>query len=103
MDDGHRSAGRGRPLLSVAHHDEPSALSLRHLATNADQLFVDHPTLWTYYPDWSSNGQFVAFSVSRAHHKGQDWDLAVTGVAAPHQFMRLTHGAGNDRLPDWRP
>ena len=67
------------------------------------QPFVAHPKLWTYYPDWSSNGQFVAFSASPAHYTGEDWDLAITAVVRPHQFMRLTHGAGNDRLPDWKP
>ena len=93
----------GRRLLSVGLDEEPSALILRDLATNTRQPFVAHPKLWSYYPDWSSNGQFVAFSVSPAHHKGEDWDLAITAVVRPHQFMRLTHGAGNDRLPDWKP
>ena len=90
----------GRLLLSVALDDEPSTVTLRELATNAVQPFVAHPKLWTYYPDWSSNGQFVAFSVSPAHYTGEDWDLAITAVVRPDQFMRLTHGAGNDRLPD---
>ncbi len=93
----------GRRLLSVGLDEEPSALTLRELATNTRQPFVAHPTLWSYYPDWSPDGQFVAFSVSPAHHEGEDWDVAIAAVDRPHQLIRLTQGAGNDRLPDWRP
>ena len=60
------------------------------------------PKRWHYYPDWSNDGRLIAFSVSPAHHEGEDWDLA---IAAPDgsRYQRLTTGPGNDRLPDWKP
>ncbi len=56
---------------------------------------------WSYYPDWSPDGSRLAFSVSPAHHEGENWDLAVVDVATG-AWTRLTRGAGNDRLPDWK-
>jgi TolB protein len=59
--------------------------------------------LWSYYPDYSPDGRYVAFSVSPEHHAGEDWDLAIMDMQKPGQFARLTTGRGNDRVPVWRP
>jgi Tol biopolymer transport system component len=59
--------------------------------------------LWSYYPDYSPDGRYLAFSVSPEHHEGEDWDLAIMDLQKPGQFARLTSGRGNDRLPHWRP
>lgn len=59
--------------------------------------------LWSYYPDYSPDGRYLAFSVSPEHHEGEDWDLALMDLQRPGEFSRLTHGRGNDRYPDWRP
>jgi Tol biopolymer transport system component len=58
---------------------------------------------WHYYPDWSPDGQLLAVSVSPEHHQGEDWDLAIVDPTRSAPARRLTTGAGNDRLPDWRP
>ena len=59
--------------------------------------------LWSYYPDYSADGRYVAFSVSPEHHEGEDWDLAIMDLQQPGKWSRLTSGRGNDRHPDWRP
>lgn len=61
------------------------------------------PRRWHYYPDWSPDGQLLAVSVSPEHHEGEDWDLAILDPARALPTRRLTRGAGNDRLPDWKP
>jgi Tol biopolymer transport system component len=58
--------------------------------------------LWSYYPDYSSDGRYLAFSVSPEHHEGEDWDLAVMDLHT-RQWSRVTSGRGNDRYPDWHP
>src|SRR5262245_58901579 len=70
--------------------------------TGGRVLFED-ARLWSYYPDYSPDGRYVAFSVSPEHHKGEDWDLALMDLQKPGKFVRLTSGPANDRLPDWRP
>ena len=57
--------------------------------------------LWSYYPRWSPDGARLSMSVSPAHHDGENWDLAVVEVQTG-AWTRLTHGAGNDRLADWK-
>jgi TolB protein len=63
---------------------------------------VQDAKLWSYYPDYSPDGRYLAFSVSPEHHQGEDWDLAVMDLQTK-QWSRLTSGRGNDRYPDWRP
>jgi hypothetical protein len=41
--------------------------------------------------------------VSPAHHAGEDWDLATIDATRQSPLQKLTTGAGNDRLPDWKP
>ena len=58
---------------------------------------------WSYYPDYSPDGRYLAFSVSPEHHQGEDWDLALMDLQGSGKIERLTSGRGNDRVPDWRP
>ena len=64
---------------------------------------LEDERLWSYYPDYSPDGRWLAFSVSPEHHRGEDWDLALTDARKPGTVTRLTSGPGNDRVPDWRP
>ena len=90
-------------LAYVRLDREPSALEARKLQGDAKQPLVNDAKLWSYYPDWSPDGRQVAFSVSPQHHDGEDWDLALMDASQPGKFVKLTTGAGNDRLPDWKP
>ncbi len=80
---------------------EPSRIEAVRGASR--RTLVADPKLWSYYPAYSPDGRYVAFSVSPEHHRGEDWDLAVTDAANPGPFERLTSGPGNDRVPQWRP
>ena len=94
--------GGGR-LAYVLLDTEPSGLEAADVASGARQRLVADAKLWSYYPDWSPDGRSIAFSVSPAHHQGQDWDLALVPADGTGRITRLTTGPGNDRLPDWRP
>ena len=92
----------------MADHDV--ATQIRSVAEKVEQRFktgrrvlFEDTKLWSYYPDYSPDGRYVAFSVSPEHHQGEDWDLALMDLQKPGQFVRLTAGPGNDRVPDWRP
>ena len=61
------------------------------------------PARWHYYPDWSPDNRLLAISISPEHHEGEDWDLAIVDPTRAMPLQRLTTGAGNDRLPDWKP
>lgn len=80
---------------------EPSRLEV--IRETGGRVIVEDKKLWSYYPDYSPDGRAIAFSVSPEHHRGEDWDLAVMDPQRPNQFLRLTSGLGNDRVPDWRP
>jgi TolB protein len=103
------SGGACRPAFSpdtqemaFVHLDsEPSRLEAV-TETSRRTLFADRE-MWAYYPDYSPDRRFVAFSVSPQHHRGEDWDLAITPAAQPGTITRLTSGTGNDRVPHWRP
>lgn len=80
---------------------EPSRLEV--VRESGARVLFEHKTLWSYYPAYSPDGRFVAFSVSPEHHEGEDWDLAVIDLQRPQDLVRLTSGRGNDRVPVWRP
>jgi TolB protein len=80
---------------------EPSRLEV--VRETGPRVVLEDPKLWSYYPDYSPDGRFLAFSVSPEHHRGEDWDLALMDLQKPGQFVRLTSGPGNDRVPVWRP
>jgi Tol biopolymer transport system component len=88
-------------LAFVRIAQEPSRLeAMRQTGT---RVLLEDKRLWSYYPDYSPDGKLIAFSVSPEHHEGEDWDLALMDVTKPGEFIRLTSGPGNDRVPDWRP
>jgi TolB protein len=79
---------------------EPSQIDAAR--ESGTRVVVRDPKLWSYYPDYSPDGRYLAFSVSPEHHEGEDWDLAVMDLQT-RRWSRLTSGRGNDRYPDWRP
>jgi Tol biopolymer transport system component len=88
--------------LAFVHLDaEPSRIEA--VTETSRRTLVADRTLWAYYPDYSPDGRYVAFSVSPEHHEGEDWDLAITEAARPGTITRLTSGRGNDRVPHWKP
>jgi Tol biopolymer transport system component len=88
-------------LAFVRLDQEPSRIEA--VKETGRRVLFEHATLWSYYPDYSPDGRYVAFSVSPEHHEGEDWDLALLDLQKPGQFVRLTSGRGNDRVPDWKP
>ena len=93
----------GRVLYNVQLEREPSAIQRRDLASGEVQLAHANPTLWSYYPRASPDGQWLAMSLSPSHHDGENWDLALVSTSDPSRRIPLTSGVGNDRLPDWKP
>jgi Tol biopolymer transport system component len=88
--------------LAFVHLDtEPSRLEA--VTETSRRTLIADRRLWSYYPDYSPDGRYIAFSVSPAHHAGEDWDLAVTDARQPGAITSLTSGRGNDRVPHWRP
>jgi TolB protein len=80
---------------------EPSRIEA--VREGGGRVLLEDKQLWSYYPDYSPDGRYIAFSVSPQHHRGEDWDLAIMEARKPGHFRRLTTGPGNDRVPDWRP
>lgn len=87
--------------IAFVRMGEPSHLEV--VRESGRRVVVKDPKLWSYYPDYSPEGRYLAFSISPAHHDGEDWDLAIMDLQQPGRFTRLTAGRGNDRYPDWRP
>ncbi len=57
----------------------------------------------TTIPDWSPDNACSPSAISPEHHEGENWDLAILDPSRATPVRRLTTGAGNDRLPDWKP
>jgi TolB protein len=93
----------GRSIANVLLAKEPSTIQIRNADGTRAREVVTDPKLWSYYPDWSTDGKLIALSVSPAHHEGEDWDLAIVPADGSAPMRKLTSGPGNDRLPDWRP
>ncbi len=93
----------GQSLANVLLATEPSTIQIRGGDGNGARTVRGDPARWHYYPEWSPDGRWLALSVSPEHHEGEDWDLAVLRVDGAGSAERLTTGAGNDRLPDWKP
>ncbi|MEP7118648.1 MAG: hypothetical protein ABI880_13745 [Acidobacteriota bacterium] len=92
----------GRSLAHVRlPAGEPSSLELRDGPQLGHSRVLKAESLWSYYPRWSPDGARLSFSVSPAHHEGENWDLAVIDVQSG-AWTRLTRGPGNDRLADWK-
>lgn len=87
--------------LAFVHLDnEPSRLEA--VTETSRRTLIADRQLWSYYPEYSPDGRYIAFSVSPEHHQGEDWDLAITDAANPGTIIRLTSGPGNDRVPHWK-
>jgi TolB protein len=84
--------------------ENPSGLGVIDFAARTARPLFKHERLWSYYPAFSPDARWIAFSVSPEHHAGEDWDLAIIDANAPEKGMRrLTSGPGNDRFPHWKP
>lgn len=93
----------GRSIAHVSLITEPSSIQVVSSFGDAPQPVPGEPARWYYYPDWSPDNRLLAVSTSPQHHDGEDWDLAIVDPARVLPLQRLTTGAGNDRLPDWKP
>ena len=93
----------GWTIAHVYLEQEPSQIHTLNSFGAEPAPVAGDPRRWHYYPDWSPDGTLLAVSVSPEHHAGEDWDLAIVDPSRVVPYTRLTTGAGNDRLPDWRP
>ena len=93
----------GSTIAHVWLGREPSSIQTINSFGESPQPIPGEAGKWHYYPDWSPDGQLLAVSVSPEHHEGEDWDLAILDPSRAEPARRLTRGAGNDRLADWKP
>lgn len=93
----------GQSIAHVSLLQEPSRIQVIDSFGESPQPVAGEPGKWLYYPDWSPDNRLLAVSISPEHHQGEDWDLALVDPARVMPLQRLTTGAGNDRLPDWKP
>ena len=93
----------GQSIAHVHLATEPSNIQVISSFGDRPQPLPVEGSRWQYYPDWSPDGKLLAISTSPQHHEGEDWDLAISDPSRVMPLQRLTIGAGNDRLPDWRP
>jgi len=93
----------GQSIAHVSLLREPSTIQVISSFGDSPQPVPGDAARWTYYPDWSPDNRLLAVSISPEHHQGEDWDLAIVDPSRVMPMQRLTSGAGNDRLPDWKP
>jgi TolB protein len=93
----------GSTIAHVWMGVEPTSIQTVTSFGESPQRLSGENGRWHYYPDWSPDGQLLAVSVSPEHHQGEDWDLTLVDPSRTQPTRRLTTGAGNDRLPDWKP
>jgi len=93
----------GQSIAHVLLDREPSRIQILSSFGTSPEPVAGDPVRWHYYPDWSPDNRRLAIAVSPEHHEGEDWDLALVDPSRVEPYRRLTSGAGNDRLPDWRP
>ena len=93
----------GQSISHVSLVQEPSTIQVINSFGEAPQQVPGEAGRWHYYPDWSPDNTLLAVSTSPEHHEGENWDLAILDPARATPARRLTTGAGNDRLPDWKP
>ena len=93
----------GQSIAHVSLLNEPSTIQVVSSFGDAPQPVPGAPSRWHYYPDWSPDNRLLAVSTSPEHHDGEDWDLAIIDPTRVRPIQKLTTGAGNDRLPDWKP
>lgn len=93
----------GESIAHVLLNQEPSTIQVVSSFGDRPEPMPAEPGRWHYYPDWSPDNQLLAVSTSPEHRLGEDWDLAIVDPSRRTPTQRLTIGAGNDRLPDWKP
>jgi TolB protein len=93
----------GQSIAHVSLLQEPSTIQVVSSFGDRPEPMPRESGRWHYYPDWSPDNQLLAVSTSPEHHQGEDWDLAIVDPTRRTTTQRLTTGAGNDRLPDWKP
>ena len=93
----------GQSIAHVLLNDESSTVQVISSFGDEPKPLPGESRRWHYYPDWSPDGTRLAISTSPEHHQGEDWDLAIVDPSRATALQRLTRGAGNDRLPDWKP
>ena len=93
----------GSKIAHVHLATEPSNIQVISSFGDGPEPLPSEAARWHYYPDWSPDGTLLAISTSPEHHQGEDWDLAIVDPSRATALRRLTQGAGNDRLPDWKP
>jgi TolB protein len=89
--------------VSLINDDTPSTIHTINSFGEDPEPLPGEPARWHYYPDWSPDNRLLAIAVSPQHHDGENWDLAILEASRATPLQRLTTGAGNDRLPDWKP
>jgi len=97
-----RWSPNGTRLAYVELAADKSRIDVMTVSSGRVQTIVDDPRRWAYFPTWSPDGSRLAFSLSPEHDAGENWDLAVVELAQPSRLIRLTKGAANDRMPDWK-
>ena len=93
----------GQSIAHVLLATEPSTIQIVSSFGDRPEPVVGDASRWHYYPDWSPDSRLLAVSTSPEHHEGEDWNLAIVDPSRAMPIQRLTTGAGNDRLPDWKP
>jgi len=93
----------GQSITHVSLLNEPSSIQTINSFGEAPQPLAGESGRWHYYPDWSPDNSLLAIATSPEHHAGENWDLAILDPTRATPARRLTTGAGNDRLPDWKP
>ena len=93
----------GQSIAHVLLGSDPSTVQIVSSFGDRPEPVPGDATRWHYYPDWSPDSHLLAVSISPEHHQGEDWDLAIVDPSRVTPLRRLTTGAGNDRLPDWKP
>ena len=93
----------GASIAHVLLATEPSSIQVVSSFGDTPEPIPGDASRWHYYPDWSPDSRLLAISISPEHHVNEDWDLAIVDRSRTMPIQRLTTGAGNDRLPDWKP
>ncbi len=93
----------GQSITHVSLLNDPSSIQTINSFGESQEPVPGEAGRWHYYPDWSPDNRLLAIATSPEHHEGENWDLAILDPRRATPARRLTTGAGNDRLPDWKP
>ena len=93
----------GSKIAHVSLLQEPSTIQLISSFGDSPEPLAGEPARWHYYPDWSPDNRLLAIAVSPEHHSRRGLGSGDPRPSRAMPLRRLTTGAGNDRLPDWKP